>query len=432
MEQAFGIFMMLAILSTLIIVHECGHFLVARFFGFQTPVFGFGLPFGPSWTVGKRWNTEFRIHACMLGGYVAIPELGDESNASAEVFGVQLSPFKKFPIWQRALVAVAGVTFNVLFAYLVMVIMMTALGRPIPQGVFVGELPAANPIAATAGVLTNDELLGVDDKKIKTPEEFISYLASKKLTPIVLHVKREGQLVDLPMTPNKDGKVGMGLSPKVQYVKIDGSPIDVATIAATELTTQTGQMVNSIGSLFSGVINKVIAPNAKSKDGKPQPGIESFHGVIAVVKIGADFAKEDWRQLFMFTILISMDLAIVNLLPWPALDGGHLAFMLLEAVRGKPMEERAQGEIVKWGFLSLIALMVIVLVNDVSAWVRGDLDFKKKDAKPANSTKVKSEVKTDTPAPSASSGTEVPAEIPASAPATEPDNAPAKVQSETK
>lgn len=382
MEQAFGIFMMLAILSTLIIVHECGHFLVARFFGFQTPVFGFGLPFGPSWTVGKRWNTEFRIHACMLGGYVAIPELGDESNASAEVFGVQLSPFKKFPIWQRALVAVAGVTFNVLFAYLVMLIMMTALGRPIPQGVFVGELPAANPIAATAGVQTNDELLGVDDKTIKTPEEFISYLASKKLTPIVLHVKREGQTIDLPMTPNKDGKVGMGLSPKVQYVKIEGSPIDVATIAATELTNSTGQMVNSIGSLFQGVFNKIVSPNAKSKDGKPQPGIESFHGVIAVVKIGADFAKEDWRQLFMFTILISMDLAIVNLLPWPALDGGHLAFMLLEAVRGKPMEERAQGEIVKWGFLSLIALMVVVLVNDVSAWVHGDLDFKKKDAKP--------------------------------------------------
>ena len=88
----------------------------------------------------------------------------------------------------------------------------------------------------------------------------------------------------------------------------------------------------------------------------------------------------------MFTILVSMDLAIVNLLPWPALDGGHLAFMLLEAVRGKPMEERAQGEIVKWGFLSLIALMVVVLVNDVSAWVHGDLDFKKKDAKPKSST----------------------------------------------
>ena len=391
MEQAFGIFMMLAILSTLIIVHECGHFLVARFFGFQTPVFGFGLPFGPSWTVGKRWNTEFRIHACMLGGYVAIPELGDESNAASEVFGVQLNPFKKFPIWQRALVAVAGVTFNVLFAYLVMLVMVASLGRPMPVGVFVGELPPANPIAAKAGVLVQDELIGVDDKTIKTPEEFIAYLSGKKLTPIVLHVKRDGAPLELPMTPNKDGKVGMGLNPKEQYVKVEGGPLAVAAASATELTTRTGQMCNSIGGLFQGVVNKILSPNAKGKDGKPTPGMESFHGVIAVVKIGADFAHDDWRQLFMFTILISMDLAIVNLLPWPALDGGHLAFMLLEALRGKPMEERAQGEIVKWGFLSLIALMVVVLVNDVSAWVHGDLDFKKKDPKAASKSVVKPE-----------------------------------------
>ena len=119
-EKAFGILVMLGILSVLIIVHECGHFLVARFFGFQTPVFGLGLPFGPSISLGKRWNTEFRIHAAFLGGYVAIPELGDETNAAEDVFGIKLKPFKKFPIWQRALVAVAGVTFNVIFAYLLM------------------------------------------------------------------------------------------------------------------------------------------------------------------------------------------------------------------------------------------------------------------------------------------------------------------------
>src|ERR1700722_14540063 len=110
--HSLGVFCMLGILSVLIIVHECGHFSVARFFGFQTPIFGFGLPFGPHWVVGKKWGTEFRIHACLLGGYVAIPELGDESNADA--FGALTQPFRKFPIWQRALVAVAGVAFNVL------------------------------------------------------------------------------------------------------------------------------------------------------------------------------------------------------------------------------------------------------------------------------------------------------------------------------
>src|ERR1700737_385184 len=118
--DAFAILVMLGILSVLIIVHEFGHFSVARYFGVQTPVFGFGLPFGPSWVVGHKWGTEFRVHACLLGGYVAIPELGDESNAKEEHYGVPLKPFKKFPIWQRALVAFAGVGFNIMFAWLVM------------------------------------------------------------------------------------------------------------------------------------------------------------------------------------------------------------------------------------------------------------------------------------------------------------------------
>lgn len=95
---------MLAVLTILVIVHECGHFLVARYFGFQTPIFGFGLPFfGPYWTIGHKWGTEFRIHALLIGGYVAIPELGDESSSSQELLeesagkGIELKPFKSFP-----------------------------------------------------------------------------------------------------------------------------------------------------------------------------------------------------------------------------------------------------------------------------------------------------------------------------------------------
>src|SRR3984957_5734910 len=105
--HSLGVFCMLGILSVLIIVHECGHFSVARLFGFQTPVFGFGLPFGPHWTIGRKWGTEFRIHALLLGGFVLIPELGDESSIQ-ENLSIELKPFRKFPIWQRALVAFAG------------------------------------------------------------------------------------------------------------------------------------------------------------------------------------------------------------------------------------------------------------------------------------------------------------------------------------
>jgi regulator of sigma E protease len=372
---------MLAILSVLIIVHECGHFSVARFFGFQTPVFGFGLPFGPHWVVGKKWGTEFRIHACLLGGYVAIPELGDESNQDA--FGVALQPFRKFPIWQRALVAFAGVGFNILFAYLVTLVMFFALGQPM-HTTAVESLVPENPIAAQAGIQKGDELVAIDDCKVTSPDEAVSYLTSHKSTAVKVYVIREQKPVTIAVTTNANGKVGMALvSKSLTYRKVDGNIFNVAAAAFSQLCKLTWSMIDALGQMFQG-----LASGGKATGGHPAVGLQDLHGVLAVVKIGADIAQQDWSQLFLFTIMISMDLAIINLVPWPALDGGHLAFMTFEAIRGRPMGEKAQGEIVKWGFVGLMVLMVVIMANDVTALFTGKLDFKKREPGKAASPKT--------------------------------------------
>lgn len=376
--EAFAILLMLGILSVLIIVHEFGHFSVARFFKFQTPVFGIGLPFGPYWVMGHRWGTEFRLHAALLGGYVAIPELGDETNAKEETYGVPLQPFRKFPIWQRALVAFAGVGFNIIFAWVVMFTMLSTVGEPV-QNVVVKQLPPENPIAAQAGVLVGDKVVRINDKKVDTPDDVVGYLSKLPETKVTLHVLRNKQPIDLTMTTNAKGKVGMALITKgpVHYSKVDKNPLELSAMSSERLVKLTGNMVDALGMMFGNIASGITNPQAKKVAGAPpQMGIEDLHGVLAVVKIGADIAKQDWSQLFLFTIMISMDLAIINLLPWPALDGGHLAFMAFEAVRGKPMEERHQGEIVKWGFLSLLLLMAVIMFNDVKALVTGKLDFK--------------------------------------------------------
>src|SRR6185437_6166531 len=98
-----------------------------------------------------------------------------------------------------------------------------------------------------------------------------------------------------------------------------------------KLWTLTSSMMSALGQMVEGL----FSGGAKTP-GHPKVSLGDLHGVLAVVKIGADIAQQDWSQLFIFTILISMDLAIINLLPWPALDGGHLAFMTFEAVRGRP------------------------------------------------------------------------------------------------
>lgn len=447
-----AVLVMLGILSSLIIVHEFGHWSVARFFGFQTPIFGFGLPFGPTWSLGKKWDTEFKIHACLVGGYVAIPELGDESNATQEHFGVQLKPFKKFPVWQRMLVAFAGVNNNIIFAWLVMFIMLMTLGVP-KQDVVVHNLPAANPIAKEAGVQAGDRIVSIDDKKMAGVDDVIQYLGKHKKETVVLHIFRPDQVappatkstdgkekdstaistatdtaagtatstatatttatasdtstsaakqaeeededvtkdatplpgknIDITVTTNADGKVGMALvgKGKMTYQKLDGSPLDIAVMSVQKLWSLTTSMLDAMGMMIQGIFSGGGGGQTATGQPAPKMGIDDLHGVLAVVKIGADIAQQDWTQLFMFTIMISMDLAIINLVPWPALDGGHLAFMLVELLTGKPMNERAQNALVKWGFVSLLVLMAVIMVNDVRALFTGQLDVKVKSGK---------------------------------------------------
>ncbi len=391
-----SIFLMLGILSVLIIVHEFGHFSVARFFGFQTPVFGFGLPFGPSWTIGEKWGTQFKVHAALLGGYVAIPELGDESSLAHEAYGVPLKPFKKFPIWQRALVAFAGVGMNMIFAYFVMLLMVAIIGLPVEK-VYVEELPDNIPMARDAGVMVGDRIDAIDAVKIKTTEQVISYLTKHKSTEVTLHVIREPEnlrgsaegekqasKVDIKAKTNASGQLGMLLTRPVE--KVEGSPLEFASRAYAELYDLTSQMLSTLGRMMSQIFYNAFFGwmEHKAPGTPPSAGLGDLHGVLVVIKWGADLAQQDWTKLFTFTALISMDLAIVNLLPIPALDGGHLFFMLIEAIRGKPMDEKLQGEMVKWGFISLIALMAIIMVNDIRALITGELDFKLKSKKQKN------------------------------------------------
>jgi regulator of sigma E protease len=393
---------MLGILSVLIIVHECGHFSVARFFKFQTPVFGFGLPFGPHIVVARKWGTEFRIHALLLGGFVAIPELGDESNQDA--FGIPMMPFRKFPIWQRALVAFAGVGFNMIFAYFIMLFVCLWLGQPI-SATAVASLPPENPIAATAGIKVDDELVKIDNVTINSPDDAVMYLTSHKSTLVHVNVLRDKKPMEIDMTTNANGKVGMGLAPKgpVTYKKVEGNFFEVAWFAFAKLCTLTWSMISALGDMISQLFHA-----SKPAAGHPKLGIQDLHGVFAVIKIGHDMVQQDWRQLFLFTIMISMDLAIINLFPWPALDGWHLATMMLEGVRGRPMGERAQGELVKWGFITLLALMALIMFNDVTALVQGKLDFKLKGDQTTDKDKDKAKSSKDGTTPGDSAKTDSP------------------------
>lgn len=385
-----NVIIVLFLLSMMIIVHEFGHWIVARKLGFQTPIFGFGLPFGSSVKLGRWKETEFRFHWFVLGGYVAIPELGDESSEELIKEIPDLKPMKSFPVWKRALVASAGVVFNLIFAYLLCLVMVASIGPPSTKGnVVISELldyislkdshkPVFNPIAKRAGFKAEDVILEINKEKIKEPSQVVKIVRANSLKEIVFKIKRTNivnnkksqNVLDIKVTPSKEGAIGIaiGLAREGKYDKPSKNPI-VWLIQAGKVLI--GWTISMLFGLWMLVLNLF----GFSPAGLPKIQAEDLHGIIAIVSVFAQAITVDFREIFRWTALINVNLAIVNLLPIPALDGGHLLFMFIEKVRGKKLAESVQQKAIQTGFLLLILLMFFVLFNDIKGLVTGKFDI---------------------------------------------------------
>src|SRR5579885_936290 len=200
----------------LILIHEFGHWIVARLFGFQTPVFSIG--FGKrswSWVLGKFWDTEFRISPIMLGGYVSIPELQDESTAAQmlEASGKQLENFRTFPVWKRMAVALAGVSMNFIFAVAAVSILFATAGRAVIdiKATTIDAVDSQVTIARDAGLRPGDVLDTIGGATIKHPDDVRQAIQAHKQTPVDLTVQRNGQVVHVTLIPNAEGMIGVRL-----------------------------------------------------------------------------------------------------------------------------------------------------------------------------------------------------------------------------
>ncbi len=391
---ALNIIVVLALISVMIIVHEFGHWIVARRLGFQTPIFGFGLPFGGYLRLGKWRDTEFRFHWFVLGGYVAIPELGDESSEELKKEISDLKPLQSFPVWKRAAVASAGVLFNILFAYFMCLIMVATIGPPSAAGNVVitnlldsrTNLPkntASNPIAKLAGLKEEDVILNVNNAKIKDPSQVVQIVTANPLKEVTFRIKRfkvfdqknKFEILNIKVIPSKEGKIGVGLgyAKSGEYDKPSRNPFVWIIQAAQILTEWT---VNMLFGLMIMILNLFgISPT-----GTPKITGDDLHGIIAIVSVFAQAITIDFREIYRWTALISVNLAIINLLPIPALDGGHLLFMFVEKIRGKKLAESVQQRAIQTGFLLLIILMFFVLFNDIKGLISGKFNLMDREA----------------------------------------------------
>lgn len=332
------------VLGALIVVHEFGHFIVAKRSGVTVERFSIG--FGPAlWR--KQWRgTEYRLALVPLGGYVKM--YGEQFD---EVVPDSQGSFLHQSVWKRMAIVAAGPGCNLLFA-IVLIAFVHAVGIPVETSVRLGRILEGSA-AAQAGLQTDDIVVAIDGKAIERIEELKTHIMASEGRVLHMQINRAGQVLTVPLTPRKDPdaqewRIGVELRPGERRMQ-RSDPLTALGQGMAWTWRITGLTIVGFGKILSGAI----------------PLQESLAGPLGIAREIGRQAAYGWHNVVFFAAAISINLAILNLLPIPILDGGHLLFFLLEIIQGKPLSSRARELAQRAGFLVLVVLMLLALSNDV-------------------------------------------------------------------
>ncbi len=346
----------IAVLAVLIVVHELGHFMAARLQGIYANRFSLG--FGPILWKYQGSQTEYAVRALPLGGFVGFPDEDPDSDIPLD----DPNLLSNRPILDRAIVISAGVIANLVFAYFLLVIQSGIVGIPDfinKPGVLISEVaPQSSLVAQNAGIKAGDVILAVNGQDLALGKDGIVYLQEKiQKSPnqsLNLKIQREEKTFDIALTPelkNGNGMIGVSLNGNIEVIHSRADNILTAfNSAAKEYQRITVLILQGFGKLISNF----------------QETANQVSGPVAIIDIGAKIASSDPFSLFQFAALISINLAIINILPLPALDGGQLAFLLIEAISGKPLPSGIQQNIMQTGLFLLLGLGIFLILRDTA------------------------------------------------------------------
>jgi regulator of sigma E protease len=349
------LFSFILVLGLLIFVHELGHFLFAKLFGVR--VLKFSLGFGPKVAGKVVGETEYVISAFPLGGYVKMfGENPDEQQIAPEDKNVS---FAHKPVWQRFMVVLAGPLFNLLFAVVLFFMVFTIVGVPTAVDTTrIGKVNENSP-AAAAGMQTDDVIMAINGEKTVGWLDVLEGVKSSEGQPVDVLIQRDGEQIALEIVPEIDTvKNVFGEEVEQRFMigimKADELTYEKSSIlgALQNACKQTWMYITLTVLGFIKIIQQVV------------PASE-IGGPILIAQIAGEQMKAGWLNLIYFMSLLSVNLGILNLLPIPVLDGGHLVFLTIEGLRRKPLNERAQIVAQQVGIGLLGTLMIFVFYNDI-------------------------------------------------------------------
>ena len=378
------IIIFIAVLSLLVFVHELGHFVTARRFGVRADEFGFGFPpraIGFYRNKAGKWrqvfggktfeslenetkadlvpaknSTIYSLNWLPIGGFVKIKGENDNGDTDPDSFAAK-------KIWKRIVILSAGVIMNVVLAWFLFVIgymigmpqATTDVGpraRVSEAMVAIIDVREDSP-AATAGLLTGDFIISVNGQEVALEKELQELIGANAEQEVALVIEREGEEMTLAVTPEVsdagNGVIGVGImaAGTVSYPFFD---------ALVEGAKTTGWLLKEIFIAFGGLIKSLVGGESVGAD---------FAGPIGIANITGQAARLGFAHLLQFTALLSLNLAVINILPFPALDGGRILFLLVEKIKGKPVRRDIEAVAHNIGFILLIALIIFVTYKDI-------------------------------------------------------------------
>lgn len=355
------------VLSVLVLIHELGHFLVAKKLGIKVEEFGFGFP--PRLIGKKIGETIYSINLLPVGGFVKLfgedaaggGSVKNKTKNDEQITKTQLGrAFFARPVWQRFTVVVAGVVMNFLLAVILISYLFGTQGVALPsKQIHITEVLSSSP-AATAGLKVGDIIHSLNGKTVFSTQAFIDTVKKNEGKEITLGILREGKSSVVLLTPRKifpkgQGPVGVGISNIIvkKYAWYE-APF-FGTIEALKFSWM---IVAGLGEM---VFNLVIHGT------KPQ----GVAGPVGVAELTGQAVSYGVNATLWFMALLSINLAVLNVLPIPALDGGRLFFIMIEAVTRKKINSKYENYTHMIGLIMLLSLMLLITVFDVMRLVSG-------------------------------------------------------------